>query len=96
MVLRQATSTLAGSWRKVWASSRMSSEKVAEKSGALLLLGHHREDLADVADEAHVEHAIGFVEDENLDCREIDGTLLHVVEQAPRGRDQNVDARARA
>ena len=59
---------------------------------ALLLLGHHREDLADVADEAHVEHAIGFVEDENLDCREIDGTLLHVVEQAPRGRDQNVDA----
>ena len=53
----------------------------------LPLLGQQRDDLADVADEAHVEHAVGFVEDENLDGREVDRALLHVVEQTARRRD---------
>ena len=48
--------------------------------------------LADVVDEAHVEHAVGFVEHEHLDCAQIDVALLHQVEQ-PAGRgDEDVDA----
>ena len=44
--------------------------------------------------ETHVEHAVGFVEHERLDVREIDVTLLRDVEQAPRRCDENVDAAA--
>ena len=39
----------------------------------LPLLRQQREDALDVADEAHVEHAVGFVEHEDLDVRQIDG-----------------------
>ncbi len=60
----------------------------------LALFGQQRDDLADVADEAHVEHAISFIENENLDTGQIDRTLLDVVEQAPRRSDQNIDAAA--
>src|SRR4051812_8852622 len=51
------------------------------------------DDLADVADEAHVEHAIRFVEDEDLEPRKIDVSLRDVVEEPPRGRDD--DSRTR-
>ena len=52
----------------------------------VLALGReHREDLADVADEAHVEHPVGLVEDEDLDPRQVDGPLAEVIEQ-PAGR----------
>ena len=34
------------------------------------------EDLLDVMDEAHVEHAVGFVEDENFHVRQVDGFLV--------------------
>ena len=49
-----------------------------------------REDLADVADEAHVEHAVGLIEDEDLDHREVDGVLADVVEQAARRGDHDL------
>src|SRR5512144_2466342 len=49
------------------------------------LRGEDREDLADVADEPHVEHPVGFVEDEDLDVRQVDGPLGDVVEE-PAGR----------
>ena len=52
-------------------------------------LGH---DPADVVDEAHVEHAVGFVEHEDLDAIEADGAALHEVEQASGRRHQDVDA----
>ena len=70
---------------------------VAEGGGeeqALLLLRQHREHLLDVVDEAHVEHAVGFVEDEDLDVREVERALAVVVEQAPRRGDEDVDAAA--
>jgi hypothetical protein len=35
----------------------------------------HGKDLADVADEAHVKHPVGLVEDEDLDPRQVDGAL---------------------
>ncbi|OFA01229.1 hypothetical protein DUPY_21870 [Duganella phyllosphaerae] len=52
----------------------------------------HGQHFLDVADEAHVEHAVGFVQDQHFDLAQIDGALLHVVEQAARGGDQDVDA----
>ena len=52
----------------------------------VLTLGREqREDLADVVDEAHVEHPVGLVEDEDLDRAKVDGALADVVEQ-PAGR----------
>ena len=42
----------------------------------LPLLRQQREDSPDVADEAHVEHPVGFVEDENLDPREIEISFI--------------------
>ena len=40
---------------------------VAEKNSVWRFFGSLRDDLADVVDEAHVEHAVGFVEHEEFD-----------------------------
>ena len=49
-------------------------------------------DALDVRNEAHVEHAVGFIDDQKLDAGEQEPPALEVVEQ-PAGRgDQNVDA----
>ena len=69
---------------------------VAEKNSVCRLAGSLRDDPADVVDEAHVEHAVGFVEDEDFDAIELDGALLHEIEQPSRRRDQDVDAGATA
>ena len=53
--------------------------------------GQDVEDAADVADEAHVEHAIGLVEDEDLDRREVDRPLADMIEQATGRGDDEVD-----
>ena len=63
---------------------------------ALLLRRQHREHLLDVVDEAHVEHAVGFVEHEDLDVLEVQRALLVVVEQAAGRGHQDVDALAQA
>ncbi len=52
------------------------------------------EDLADVVDEAHVEHAVGFVEHEGFDGAEISFAALAEIEQAARGRDDDVESAA--
>jgi hypothetical protein len=49
-----------------------------------------RDDLPDVVDEPHVEHAVGFVEDEDLDAVESNETLRHQVEEATRRCDEHV------
>ena len=59
---------------------------------ALAVGRQQREDAADVRDEAHVEHAVGFVENEELDLAEGDGFLLDVVEQSARRSDDDFDA----
>ncbi len=41
---------------------------------------------------AHVEHAVGLVEDEHFDVREVGRTALHEVDEAPRRGDEHVDA----
>ena len=58
-----------------------------------LTLGRQfRHDTADVVDEAHVEHAVGFVEHEDLDAVEVHGAVRHQVEQPAGRRHQHVDA----
>ena len=52
----------------------------------------HREHATDVADEAHVEHAVGLVEDEVTHAAQVDVALVGVVEQAARRGDDDVDA----
>ena len=44
---------------------------VAEEEQRLTLLRQHLHDAPHVVDEAHVEHAVGFVEDEDLDRVEL-------------------------
>ncbi len=43
-------------------------------------------------DKAHVEHAVAFVENEDLHVREIDKALLHEIQQAAGRGDEHVDA----
>ena len=69
---------------------------VAENISVWRCLRHRRGDAADVLDEAHVEHAVGFVEHEELDVAELDVALAHQVEQAARRGDQDVDAASSA
>ena len=70
----------------------MSFGMVAEKNSVCRLIGSLRDDFADVVDEAHVEHAVGFVEHQELDLVELQPVALHEVEQAAGGRDQDFDA----
>src|SRR5437867_10206782 len=57
----------------------------------LMLCWHRSNDLADIIDEAHVEHPICFVEHKDLDAGEVDGPTLHVVQESARCSDNDVD-----
>ena len=50
------------------------------------------DDFADVVDEAHVEHAVGFVEHQELDRAEPQRVALDHIEQAAGGGDHDFDA----
>ena len=54
--------------------------------------GNHLHDPANVRDETHVEHAVGFVEDKRLDARKVDVALVAEILQSSRGGDEHVDA----
>ena len=54
--------------------------------------GHQPADALDVGDEAHVEHAVGLVDDEDLDAGQQQLAALEMVEQAAGSGDQHVDA----
>jgi hypothetical protein len=58
----------------------------------LALLRQHRDDPADVDDEAHVEHPVSLVEDHDLDLVESQRPALAEVEEPARGGDEDVDA----
>ena len=60
----------------------------------LPLLRQQLDDLADVVDEAHVEHAIGLVEHQHLDLGEIHAALLRKIEEPAGSRHQDVAAAA--
>ena len=58
-------------------------------------LARERNELADTLDvgnEAHVEHAVGFVDHQQLDAREQKPASLEVIKQAARCSDQHIDA----
>ena len=44
-----------------------------------------------VANEAHVEHAVSFVEDEGVDLRNIDVALLLEIKQTADGSDEDIE-----
>ncbi len=50
--------------------------------------------LLNVIDEAHVQHAVGFVEHQHLNPRELQLTTLAEIEQASWSGDDNVEAAA--
>ena len=54
--------------------------------------GNKLADPLDVRDETHVEHAVGLVDDEQLDAGQQQLAALDMVEQAAGRRDQHVDA----
>jgi len=56
----------------------------------LALLGQQGQHFADIVDKAHVEHAVGFVKDEDFNFRQVEGFLVDVVEQATRRGDKNI------
>ena len=65
-----------------------------EKKGLAILLGKIPNDPADVGEEAHVEHAVGLVENEELEARKIGAALVHEVHQASGGGDDQLHALA--
>ncbi len=56
------------------------------------MLRQELRDFAQVVDEAHVEHVVGFVEHEDFNRVELHRALGHVVEQPARRGDENIDA----
>ncbi len=71
----------------------MSSENVAENIRFWRRFGQQLDDPLDVGQEAHVEHPVGLVEDEDLDLAEVGDLLADEVEQAARRGDEDLDAR---
>ena len=43
-------------------------------------------------DKAHIEHAVGFIQHQRLHLRQADGALVHMIEQAARSGDDDIDA----
>ena len=60
----------------------------------LTLLRHQSQDTADVPDKAHVEHAIRFVQYQDLHLVELDGVLVVKIHQAARTGHQHVQTTA--
>jgi len=54
--------------------------------------GNELADALDVRNEAHIEHPVGLVDDEELDSREQQLAALDMVEQPARCRDQHIGA----
>ena len=55
---------------------------------------HLAQDRLDVVDEAHVEHAVGFIEDHHLDLIELQTFALEVIHDAARRADDDLRAGA--
>ena len=90
--MRGATSTVAGSLQD---PARQPPDVVGEGGREHQVLPLRREqgdDPLDVGQEAHVEHPVGLVEDEDLDLAEVGDPLADEVEQPARRRHQDLDA----
>ncbi len=58
----------------------------------LAVLRQAADDGLDILDEAHVQHAVGFVQHQRVHGIQLDAARLQVVDQAARGGDQHVHA----
>ncbi|MGC4106954.1 MAG: hypothetical protein QM753_11490 [Thermomicrobiales bacterium] len=56
----------------------------------LSCLGQARDDAGDVAGKPHVEHAVGLVEHQHLDLREVAMSLAHQIQQPARRGHQHI------
>ncbi len=88
----RATSIDLGLVRNLSASFLIGAGMVAEKSKRLPGLGQLGADFLDVGDEAHVEHPVRLVDDEQAAAVEHDLAAAEQVHQPPGRRDQHVDA----
>ena len=94
VVLRGVTWMLCGFFSSVCGQVADLVAEGGREQQALLFLGHQRQDLLHVGQEAHVQHAVGFVEHQDLDGGQVQVALLLQVEQAARRGHQDVDAAA--
>lgn len=92
VVLRGVTWMLCGFLSSVLARLADLVAERGREQQALLVLGHQRDDLLHVVDETHVQHAVGFVQHQDLDRGQVQEALLLQVQQAARGGDQHVHA----
>ena len=83
---------MAGSCRSLPAVLMMVRSMVAREQQRLTVLRRGADDLAHGRPEAHVEHAVGFVEHEHFHAAQARGALVHKVHQAARRGDEHVDA----
>ena len=72
-LLRCATSISDGRIEQVVRQSSNVVRESCREQQVLPFLGQCLDDFADVTNEAHVEHAIGFVEYQEFDFRQVDG-----------------------
>ena len=72
-------------------ASNLGRDRGREEEG-LAFLGDEADHPTDVVDEPHIEHAIGFVEDQHFDLAQVDKALIDQVEQSAGRRHQDVDA----
>ena len=91
-VAGRATSIVLGSVRNLSASFLIGGGMVAENSRVWRRLGQLGADFLDVGDEAHVEHPVGFVDDQQVAVVEHDLAAAEQVHQPAGRRDQHVDA----
>ena len=64
----------------------------SREQDSLMTTGDCRSDFLNVTDEAHVEHAVGFIKDENFNAAETNMALTDQIHQTTRRSDQNMDA----
>ena len=55
-------------------------------------LRQQRDDALDIGNEAHIEHAVGFVDHQDLDVVQQDAAAIEQIHQAAGRGDQHVDA----
>lgn len=87
------TMTVSGSWRKAWASCRMLSGMVAENIWVWRCPGNFGHDFFQGRGEAHVQHVVGFIQNQGFHLVQIDGLAFQMVDQPARRSNQNVQAR---
>ena len=94
VVAARATSMRTGFCKKASVSRVISGGIVAEKNSVCRVNGTSLQMRSMSGNEAHVEHAVGFVDDENFNAGEQQLAAFGEIEQPARRRDQTRRRRA--